>query len=150
VNSKGTTHGEDLTFTTPYDWSTWTADQFGGGVVIPGGVNPDADDDHDGESNFSEYAFGQDDSGHGSRHDQTAEMAEDGFSLTWTRPADHSGVSYEMQVATSLAGPWHSGSEFTETVRCHSHGNCETRRERSLLPAAVYPVQFMRIVARGN
>jgi hypothetical protein len=58
---------------------------------------------------------------------------------------DHSGVAYQVEVATDLAGPWETGAGFTEVVSAVATGDIETVKVRSLLPTSTYPQQFLRM-----
>jgi len=146
VNSKGTTHGDDFTFTTPHTLASWTTLKFGAQAGDAAVAGPDVDFDHDGETNFAEYAFGHDPTRHDSAQ-PPASIEAGGLCLSYTRPTDHAGLVYVVEVATNLAGPWNSGPGFTEDVSVAVNGTLETVQTRSVLSAVTYPQQFLRIRA---
>ncbi|MBV6499261.1 MAG: hypothetical protein CJBNEKGG_01713 [Prosthecobacter sp.] len=143
-NASGTTNGDDLAFTTPHDLNSWTLEKFGTQAGNPAVSGPEIDHDGDGETNFAEYAFG---------HDPTTPDAKgtpptlenNAFCITYTRPNDHSGLQYAVEVASSLTGPWSSGPGFTETISTTLSGTAATVKTRSLLPPALDKRQFMRV-----
>jgi hypothetical protein len=144
VSSKGTTHGDDFAFTTPHNLDSWTTLMFGPLAGNPAIAAPDVDYDHDGESNFAEYAFGHDPAVADSEATPYA-LEPAGFCITYSRPTDHAGVAYAVEVATDLAGPWNSGPGFTEDVNVILSGNSEMVKARSVLSTTTYPRQFLRV-----
>ncbi|MDB6071248.1 MAG: hypothetical protein JWL81_2419 [Verrucomicrobiales bacterium] len=150
VNSKGTTLGGDITFRTAHDLGTWTDEEFGGEAGNPAIAGPEEDNDHDGQSNFAEYAFGHDPKKADSNDDLQAEFESYGLSLTWKRPKHHGGVKYRVEVSTSPNGPWLSGDDYIEEVSCHEDDDSETTKNRSRLDKALHPRQFMRVVAEAG
>jgi hypothetical protein len=143
TNSKGATSGEDLIFTTPYDYAIWAAEQFGTNTAIAGiDQNPDGD----AAINLVEYAFGGQAMVPDDPADMSAMVEGDVFTLAFTRPTDRSGVSYFVEYATDLEGPWQAGTNFVETVGSTVHaGSSETVVVKSMASVGAQPVQFMRV-----
>jgi len=146
VSSKGTTHGDDFTFTTPHNLASWTTQMFGALAGDPAVAGADVDYDHDGETNFAEYAFGHDPATPDAEGTPSA-IERDGFCITYTRPTKHAGVAYEVELATDLGGPWNSGPGFTEDISATGSGAIETVKVRSVLSTTAYPRQFLRVRA---
>lgn len=145
ASSAGTTDGNDIEFTTPYDIPTWISDMFGSIASDPESVGLDKDYDHDGETTLEEYAFGHHPTTSDAKGPDPVVDQTDGFCLVFDRPVNHAGLTYEVQVATDLRGPWNSGPGFTEIVSSTLNSNLETVKARSLLPLASHPHQFMRV-----
>jgi hypothetical protein len=59
-NDEGTTSGSDQTFTTAHTLASWKRHHFGDHAEDPLTAGDAADADKDGQSNFSEFAFGRD------------------------------------------------------------------------------------------
>lgn len=144
VSTKGTTHGDDFSFTTPHTLGSWTAQMFGALAGNPAIAAPDVDNDHDGETNFAEYAFGHDPIAPDAGGTPTT-LEGDSFCLTYTRPTNHAGLNYLVEVAVDLNGPWQSGPGYVALVSTNTDGLIETVKSRSLLPMDANPRQFMRV-----
>ena len=145
ASSTGTTDGNDIEFTTPYDLLTWITDMFGALASDSDAAGLDKDYDHDGETTFEEYAFGHNPTTSDSRGPEPVMDESGGLCLVFDRPVNHAGLTYEVQVATDLSGPWNSGPGYTEIVNSTLNGTTETVKARSLLSLATAPQQFMRV-----
>ncbi len=142
-NSQGATLGQDVAFTTPYDYATWAAEKFGVTSTNETIAGPWANPDSDEWNNASEFALGLE--------PQTAESGvlqpreELGrLTLTLTHPMDRAGVTLAFTAATNVAGPWQSGSGATALVNLTRQGNWETLTVRTDFPGSP-PQQFLRL-----
>lgn len=145
-NEEGTTLGDNQTFTTAHTLASWKLHHFGDQADDPLTAGDGADADQDGQSTFSEFAFGRDplvaDSWSPSAH-----LDPDGLWISFTRPRDITGVDYRVEVATDLSGPWMNGPGYTEIVSVTAQDNVELVTARSLLPATSAPRQFLLVRA---
>lgn len=142
-NSQGGTPGQDVTFTTPYDYATWAAEKFGAASTNETIAGPWANPDGDEWNNAGEFALGLE--------PQTAESGvfqpreEAGrLTLTLTHPLDRAGVTLTFTAATNVAGPWQSGSGATAWVNLTRQGNWEKLTVRTDFPGNP-PQQFLRL-----
>jgi hypothetical protein len=142
-NSQGATLGQDVTFTTPYDYATWAAEKFGAASTNESLAGPWANPDGDPWNNMSEFALGLE--------PQTADFGvllpryELGrLTLTLTHPLDRAGVALNFAASTNVAGPWQSGPGATALVNLTRNGNLETLTVRADFPDT-QPLQFLRL-----
>lgn len=145
TNTVGTSEGQDISFTTPYDLATWITERFGAEASNPLATGLDQDFDHDGEDTLLEYALGHNPLVADAEPPQMAQNESGDLILIFDRPGNHAGLSYTVQVATDLAGPWHSGPGYTEIASITANGDTETVEARSLLSTANETQQFMRV-----
>jgi hypothetical protein len=142
-NSRGAASGQDLTFTTPYDYATWAAEQFGAAVTNQTIAGPWANPDGDAWNNASEFALGLDPN----QADPNALQARDELgrlTLTLTHPLDRAGVTLTFGASTNVGGPWQSGPGATALVNLTRDGNLETVTIRTDF-LGTQPRQFLRI-----
>ncbi len=142
-NNRGVTLGQDIAFTTPYDYPTWAAEKFGAAVTNETVAGPSADPDGDGWNNTAEFVLG---------------LAPDGFdpevlqirdelgrlTLTVRHPLDRAGFALTFAGATNVAGPWLSGPGATALVSVTRNGDLETLTVRTDFPGN-QPRQFLRL-----
>ncbi|MBK9137633.1 MAG: hypothetical protein IPM17_02545 [Verrucomicrobia bacterium] len=142
-NSQGATLGQDLTFTTPYDYATWATEQFGAASTNETIAGPWANPDGDPWNNLSEFALGLEpqtpDTGVLQPRDELGRLT-----LTLTHPLDRAGVALTFAAATNVAGPWLSGPGATALVNLTRNGNLETLTVRTDFPGT-QPRQFLRV-----
>lgn len=146
-NSQGTTLGQDVTFTTPYDYASWAAEQFGASSTNETLGGPLADPDGDGWNNTTEFALGLDPR----RPDGSVFQFRDELgrlTLTLTHPLDRAGVVLAFASATNLAGPWQSGPGATALVNLARNGNLETLTLRTDF-SGTQPRQFLRVTVQA-
>ncbi len=142
-NSRGATLGQDLTFTTPYDYPTWAAEKFGAAVTNEAVAGPWADPDGDGWNNTAEFALGLEPDGFDADVFQIRDELGR-LTLTVTHPLDRAGVALTFAGATNVAGPWLSGPGATALVNVTRNGNLETVTVRTDFPGD-QPRQFLRM-----
>lgn len=137
-NAQGTTAGDDLTFTTLGNYSSWTIEQFGTNASNPAIAGETADPDGNGIPNLAEYAFG------GSDHAWVIGLIQSNrFSLSYSHPA-RTDITYTAECATNLLGVWLSGPEVLETIGIvRNPDGTETVTVRCIDP--LLPQQYMRI-----
>lgn len=142
-NSQGATLGQDVVFTTPYDYATWALEKFGAASTNETVAGPWANPDGDAWNNAGEFALGLE--------PQSAEVGIlqsreelDRLTLTLTHPLDRAGVTLTFAASTNLAGPWLSGPGATALVNLARSGNLETLTVRTDFPASP-PRQFLRV-----
>lgn len=145
TNAIGTSEGQDITFTTPYDLATWIEDRFGPEANNPEATGLDKDFDHDGENTLLEYAFGHNPMASDAQGPQMSQNESGDLCLFFDRPNNHAGLTYTVEVATNVTGPWNSGAGYTEIVDVTTDGGTETVEARSLLSTVTETQQFMRV-----
>jgi hypothetical protein len=143
ANSQGTALAQDAAFTTPYDYATWAAEKFGAAATNDAVAGPWANPDGDGWNNAAEFALGLEpqafDTGVLESRDELGRLT-----LTYTHPLDRAGVTLVLEAATSVTGPWTSGSGATALVSVTRQGNLETVTVRTDFPGT-QPLQFLRL-----
>jgi hypothetical protein len=127
------------------DLQSWIIAEFGALANDPEATGLDKDYDNDGETTLEEYAFGHHPTVADARGPELELDDVNGFSILFDRPTNHLGLSYEVEIATDLGGPWNSGAGFTEQVSSAVHESTETVKTRSLLPTESNIQQFFRI-----
>ncbi len=142
-NSQGATPGQDVVFTTPYDYATWAAEKFGAASTDETVAGPWANPDGDFWNNAGEFALGLE--------PQTAESGvlqprdELGrLTLTLTHPLDRAGMTLTFAASTNAVGPWLSGPGATALANLTRNGNLETLSVRTDFPGTP-PRQFLRV-----
>jgi hypothetical protein len=142
-NHQGITLGQDVTFTTPYDYATWALEKFGEASTNETVAGPWANPDGDNWNNAAEFALGLDPQ----TPDPKPLEARDELgrlTLTLTHPTDRAGVMLSFAASTNVAGPWQSGPGATALVHLTRHNNQETLTVRTDFPGG-QPRQFLRV-----
>jgi hypothetical protein len=105
-----------------------------------------ADPDADGLSNLLEYALGSEPkTSDATAHSPASGLDNDRLTLTYTRPASTSDLTYAIEWSSDLQS-WNSGSAFTETLSSTDNGNGTTTViSRALTSLATTPRQFLRL-----
>lgn len=143
TNSRGQTLGQDLTFTTPYDYLTWATEHFGAAMTNQTWAGPAADPDGDGWSNASEFVFGLAPRVPDSAVRDVSE-ASGRLTLTYARPRDRAGFTLLVEAATDLSGPWRSGPGAAVVTQITPEGPVEVLTVRTDFPEPS-PRQFLRL-----
>jgi hypothetical protein len=144
-NSVGNSDGQDHSFSTPYDITTWIQEKFAAQANNPQATGLEKDFDGDGESTLLEYGLGHNPMLPDARSPQVARNENGDLCLIFDRPRNHAGLVYTVQVTADPGGTWHNGAGYTELVNATQHGDIETVEVRSLLSTASESKQFMRV-----
>ncbi len=146
-NSQGSTLGQDIVFTTPYDYATWATEKFGASSANETIAGPWANPDGDAWNNVGEFALGFEpltaDSSVLQPRDESGRLT-----LTLTHPQDRAGVTLTFAASTNVAGPWLSGPGATALVNLTRNGNLEILTVRTDFPST-QPRQFLRVQVEG-
>ena len=125
----------------------WRFNRFTTEELADSAISGDsADPDTDGQSNLLEYALGAaPKTADSSTHSPSAGIDSDRLTLTYTRPAATTDLTYSIEWSGDLS-TWHTGSGFTETLSTTDNGNgTSTIIARSVATLADTPRQFLRL-----
>jgi hypothetical protein len=118
-NSSYITGAGTLTVLNGSDYDAWAAS-----LGLTGGAS--GDDDHDGVTNFSEYAFGTDPKNGSSAQSVIVPVDRGTGTLTYTRRTQSlTGLTYTVWYTTDLKAAWTQDAGAVQTV-IGSSGNLET------------------------
>lgn len=141
------TLGQDLTFTTPYDYATWAAEKFGAASTNETLAGSWANPEGDRWNNAAEFALGLNPQSPDTDVLQTRDELGR-LTLTLTHPLDRAGTTLTFAASTNVAGPWQSGPGATALVNLTRDGNLEAVTVRTDFPGT-QPRQFLRLTVQA-
>jgi autotransporter-associated beta strand protein len=136
----GTGNDVVLTRITPTAWQTWQSTNFGNNannMAIAGDL---ADTDNDGTTNLMEYATGSNPAA-GQPAPQSATNDGADLHFTYTKNKSATDVTYTVEWADNLTGPW-SSSSVTSVILSD---NGTTQQIKATMPAGTNGRRFVRL-----
>ena len=135
----------DRSFTVTANLASWQLGKFTGSELLDVNISgPNADPDHDGFTNLMEYALGLEPKSVSSAGLPQVGTESSDWAFTYTRPADRTDVTYEVECSTNLTS-WSTAGVTHELVS--SSGGTETWRARYPLASATNA--FFRLKIMG-
>ncbi|MBX3738732.1 MAG: hypothetical protein KF715_18715 [Candidatus Didemnitutus sp.] len=132
----------ERTFNVTANFASWLVDNFTPTEIAdPTQTGPNADYDHDGLSNLVEYALGLNPKAASPAGAPALTLENGQWTLTYTRPANRTDVTYAVQFSTNLTS-W-SATGVTHTL-VSTVGGVATWR--ATYPATAAPHCFLRLM----
>ena len=138
----GTGNDVVLTRITPTAWQTWQATNFGTNTNNPAISGDLVDTDGDGANNLMEYATGMNPAS-SQPLPHAADKTGSNLEYTYTKNKSATDVTFTVEWADDLAGPWSGGGVTQALVPGSDNG--VTQQWKATMPAGANGRRFVRL-----
>lgn len=138
----GTGNDVVLTRITPTAWQTWQAATFGTNTNNPAVSGDLVDTDGDGANNLMEYATGMNPAS-SQPVPHAADRTGSNLEYTYTKNKSATDVTFTVEWADDLAGPWSTGGVTQALVPGSDNG--VTQQWKATMPAGTNGRRFVRL-----